>query len=111
MNIAAKAIADSYAMHGQLSKLFRGYYPIRKILLISLVVVSAFAVILERSLYRVTLSEFQMLQLQQQELSLQQKQLQLEASVWATQSRVQVLAETKLGMRLPDSEHTILVKL
>lgn len=111
MNTATKAISGNYAVNNRLNKLFTGQYPLGMVLLVVLVLVSAFAVVYERSFYRLTLAEYQDLQVQQQELNLQTKQLQLEDSVWANQSRVQAIAEKKLAMHSPDSLHSAMVKL
>lgn len=111
MNTATKVIAESYCVQDRINRLLVGKYPLGLMLLAVLVLVSAFAVVYERSFYRLTLSEYQALQTQQQELSLQAKQLELERSVFTNQLRVQTIAEKKLAMHVPDQLHTAMVEL
>jgi len=111
MNAAIKAIFPEYAVSAKFSKKLLGSYPLLRLSLIILVIISAFAVVYERSFYRVTLAEYQQLQKQGQDLNLQMQQLQLENSVWANQSRVQAIAETQLAMHKPNSSQSTLVKL
>ena len=111
MNTAARAIAESHAMQGRLSHILQGQRQLGLISLIAAVLVSAFAVVYERTAYRETLSEYQGLQVTHHELALRTKQLELEQSAWANPVRIQALAERALDMRLPDYQHSIMVKL
>ena len=111
MNTAAKAIAENHALQGRLSRLLWGQRSLGVITLVVMILGSAFGVIYERNFYRDTLADFQGLNQSHHELALQAKQLQIEQSTWATQSRVQSIAERKLKMRIPDYQHSVMVQL
>jgi len=111
MNTAAKILEQSNAVQGRLTGLFLGNRSIGVILLMVLTLLTAFAVVYERNIFRSTLAEYQGLQQNQHELALQAKQLMLEQSTWATQTRVQEFAEKTLVMHTPDHQNTVLVSL
>lgn len=111
MSTATKVLTSSTLSTGWWNKVWQRHYSLSTLLLGMLVLVTAFAIIYERSFYRLTLMEFQNLQLQQQELKLQTQQLQLEASVWANPARMQTIAEHQLAMHRPDDTDVVMVKL
>lgn len=113
MNTAAKAIAESHALQGRLSRVLwdSRQHSLGMFVLIFMVLASAFSVVYERNMYRATLTENQSLIQDGHELNLRAKQLELEQSAWATQSRIQNLAESTLGMQTPDHRHSAMVKL
>lgn len=111
MSTATKILTNDTLSLGWWSRVCQRPYSLTSSLLAILALVTAFAIVYERSAYRLTLTEFQNLQMQEQELMLQTQQLQLESSVWANPARVQAIAEHQLAMHRPDNGDVSMVKL
>lgn len=78
--------------------------------LVSLVVVSALGVVAAQHQSRKLFSELEREQSRAHELEVEWGQLQLEQSTWAALSRVEKLAQTKLGMKTPVAGRIVVVE-
>lgn len=110
MNAAAKMLEQSGYYEARLSRLFLAGESWKLILLISLVIISGFSVVYERTLYRNDLSELQTLQEEEHALQIEAKQLLLEQTTWAKHVRVEHIAKQRLHMIAPDQSRTIMVR-
>ena len=110
MNAAAKALAEgSFSREYVFSRLHSGVV-IRLILLVTLVLSSAFAVIYVKDMNRRLFGEVQYLQYSRDRLHIEWGQLLLEQSTLATQSRVQSVAQQQLDMIVPQQRDIIIVQ-
>lgn len=73
------------------------------------VIFSALSIIYVTHLTRVLQANFQHDLLEQDHLHSERSQLLLERSTWMMQSRIQHLAEQKLGMILPDHKSVVII--
>ena len=80
-------------------------------LLIVAVLAFACSVVYVKNTNRSLFSELQSLQYKDERLKVEWGQLLLEQSTWATQVRVQRIAQQGLKMHLPQLENTVVVKL
>ncbi|QTS83749.1 cell division protein FtsL [Coxiella endosymbiont of Amblyomma nuttalli] len=83
-----------------------------RILIISLVVdllCSAFGVIYFKDLNRRLFIRYETLQHEKMEELIEWGRLLLEQSTWSTQSRIQQIAQQKLGMEVPGAKEIILI--
>ena len=80
------------------------------LVLLTLVVISAIAVVYARYQNRITFIAFEQQQKQRDKLNVQWGRLQLEQSTWATHSRIEKLARTKLGMHNVEYENIVFIK-
>jgi len=78
------------------------------VLLITLLL-SALAVIYIKDLNRRLFSDVQLLEKKYDELNIEWGQLLLEQSAWSTQSRVQMIAQSDLGMFVPSAKDIVLI--
>lgn len=78
--------------------------------LIASIFVSAVAVVYIEAMNRMLYIDLQSLQKDRDSLTLQWGQLLLEQSTWATQARIQSIAENKLNMSMPDQSTIVMVK-
>jgi len=78
--------------------------------LILAVMVSAIGVIYAKHRNRMLYVELTRLQQQQDELNVDWGRLQLEQSTWATHSRIEKVARSKLGMRNVDYGEVVILK-
>lgn len=79
-------------------------------MLISAIFVSAVSVIYVKAMDRMLYSNLQSLEMQRDDLSVEWGQLLLEQSTWATQARVQGIAESRLDMAVPEQNNVVIVK-
>jgi cell division protein FtsL len=79
------------------------------ILLILLVITSALAVVYVADLNRRLFIDYQNAQTTHNQLYIDWGKLLLEQSTWATQARVQTLAEQKLNMQLPAAMDIVMI--
>jgi len=91
------------------------FLPINKWLLASmviglLVVISAISVVYAKYENRIAYIEFENQQKLRDKLNTEWGQLQLEQSTWATHSRIEKLAQAKLGMRNVEYEKIVFIK-
>lgn len=74
------------------------------------VFVSAMQVVIARHDARTLFVEIQKLEEIRDELNEEWGRLQLEQSTWATDVRVETLARSELGMKMPESDTLVLLK-
>ena len=75
-----------------------------------LVVMSAIAVVYAKYQNRITFIAFEQQQKQRDKLNVEWGKLQLEQSTWATHSRIEELAQKKLGMKSIEYEKIVFIK-
>ncbi len=71
---------------------------------------TALAVVLAKHESRKMFVELQGLERSRDELNVEWGRLQLEQGTWATHSRIESVARTKLGMEIPRADAIVLVK-
>ena len=81
------------------------------LLLLVAVVACALGVITSQHQARKSFTALEAEQVAAQKLAEEWTQLQLEQSTWATNKRVEAVASRQLGMRLPDANTTVIVKV
>ncbi len=74
-----------------------------------LVFLSALHVVIAQHDARRLFLELQILQKTQDDLNEEWGRLQLEQSTWATNDRIELLAQTKLGMKMPERSSVVLL--
>lgn len=79
-------------------------------LMASVAFFSALSLVYVKDLNRRLFIDYQNLQAQQGQTYTKWGKLLLEQSTWATQSRIQTIAENKLDMQLPQPSQVVLVK-
>lgn len=84
--------------------------PLTLALLGAAVVVSGLCVVFVKHESRKLFVELQQLQTQRDDLNTEWGQLQLEQSTWATPSRIENIAVSRLGMMIPGPEAVVTVK-
>ena len=85
----------------------------KNLLFISLVLaifISALYVVMAQNKARVLFVEIQELESERNHLNEDWTRLLLEQSTWATDARVEEVARTKLGMKLPDNNSVVVLK-
>lgn len=80
------------------------------ILLVTMSIISAFAVVYCRDLNRNMTSHLQNLTYQTEQMQLQKNQLLVEQSALATDQRVAYIAENKLHLMVPNQKNVVMVK-
>lgn len=111
MNAAARALNRGSWFHGSLRKMELSTESWGMLVLISLMLVSAFAVVYVKDFERRLFSELQTLQQERDSLEVEWGQLLLEQSTWATPSRIQRIANQELGMALPNTKQITMVEV
>lgn len=110
MNAAAKMLEQNGYYDARLSRLFLAEQSWKFLALVILVVISAFSIIYERTLYRSELSIMQSLQENEHALQVEAKQLLLEQTTWAKHVRVENVARNRLHMSVPEQSRIIVVR-
>lgn len=77
--------------------------------LISAVFASSIAVVYVKAMDRMLYSNLQALQREKDALTVEWSQLLLEQSTWATQARVQGIAESSLNMSMPEQNNVVMI--
>lgn len=80
------------------------------LILVAAVFISAIEVVITRHDARTLFVEIQKLEKARDELNEEWGRLQLEQSTWATDVRVETMARTELGMKIPDRNSMALIK-
>ena len=80
-------------------------------ILLLLVIACALAVITSQHRARKLFIELESEQATAKKLDEELTQLQLEQGTWATHKRVEAVAASRLGMRLPDAASTVIVTI
>ena len=110
MNTAARALAHGgFSVESFFSQLVEQQLMVF-VLLVSLVLTSAFAVIYEKDMNRRLFVDLQTLQSTRDRLHEEWGQLLLEQTTWATQSRIQHVAQERLDMVMPSSQDIKIVE-
>lgn len=110
MNAAAKMLEQSGYYDASLSRLFLAEQSKKFLVLFILVVISAFSIVYERTLYRSELSMMQSLQENEHVLQMEAKQLLLEQTTWSKHARVEQVARNRLHMSVPEQSRIIVVR-
>lgn len=109
MNAAAKHMAQQHVWEGRLTAFVISPRIVALLLLISMVLASAVAIVYQRGEYRTSVSHLQGLQAHQYDLQLEHKQLLIERSTWASPTRVEHIAKQRLNMVMPRGRQIQLV--
>lgn len=109
MNTAVRALSHSSAITEKTTwKL-----PSREILIVAALLtgifISSLGVIYDQAMNRILFSQLQSLQKSRDNLYLEWGQLLLEQSTWATQARVQNIAQKDLSMYFPNQKNVVVV--
>lgn len=102
MNAAAKALAQYYYFDRPLRIFFHAPWRLACVALLICVTFSAVSLVYTRGLSREYTTSLLKLQQEEQQLHAENKQLLLERGAWANPVRLQLLAEERLSMILPD---------
>lgn len=108
MNAAARALAEESFAVTNLRMAALSARNLTISLLTIAVLVSAFAVVSVKDINRRLFNDLQSLQQTRDELQVEWSQLLLEQNTWATQARIQQIAQDNMGMVVPGSQ--IIVK-
>jgi cell division protein FtsL len=109
MNAATRVSSQSIYIARKSSAQTWSLQSVAIISLLILVFVSAFAVVYVRDYQRQLITDLQGLQMEHDTMLTQRSQLLLEQAAWSTQTRVQQVAEQKLGMVFPGQQTMITV--
>lgn len=110
MNAAARALAEgSFAVSNIRSFALSGRNIVISLLMLA-VLAAAFAVVSVKDINRRLFNDLQSLQQTRDELQVQWGQLLLEQNTWATQARIQQIAQDNLNMVVPSSQVIVKVK-
>ena len=109
MNAAAKALAQGSISNGGIRSIVLSRHNFGLIFLVIAVLVSAFSVVYVKDLNRRLFVELQSLQQVRDALQVEWGQLLLEQNTWATQARVQHIAQQGLEMVVPESQAMMVV--
>jgi cell division protein FtsL len=110
MNAAAKMIHQATLFNGQWTQLHMSKAMGLIMGLVMLLLFSGLAVTYSTNAYRLTFDQVQQAELERHNLELQRGQLLLEQASLATPARVAELAQEKLEMQLPDSQHSFVLR-
>lgn len=110
MNSAARMLEQTLYLEGRMGSLLLTTRMVSVLALLLIVLASAFAVVYEREVFRFYTSQLQNLQKSHIELRVESKQLLLEQTTWATQSRIQEIAENQLRMSAAIPAKIIMVR-
>lgn len=110
MNTVVRALPQQQFARRTETKKFLLKQFLQMLILIFVVLVSAFTVIYVKDLYRRMFIHYQTLQDEQNQLYVDWGKLLLEQSTWSTQARVQKIATERLSMEAPQSNEVQLVK-
>jgi cell division protein FtsL len=110
MNTATRVIAQSRA-HTSLPALSFITRPrLINVILLLMLILSAFGIIYIKDLNRRLFIQYQTLQISHDKLYEDWGKLLLEQSTWSTQSRVRKIATSRLDMNLPASKEIVVLK-
>ena len=76
------------------------------LLLLALIVMSSLALVAAQHQARKLYNELQVEQTAAKRFEEEMRRLQIEQSFWSTPTRIEKVARERLGMRLPDTNHT-----
>lgn len=81
----------------------------RATLLLLLIVFSAFSIINLRHQSRMSFAELQTLRTERDKLDIEWGRLLLEQGAWSQHQRVEKIAQSRLGMKIPDSRQVVIL--
>lgn len=81
----------------------------RATVLVLLIVVSALSIISLRNQSRMSFSELQSLRAERDKLNIEWGRLLLEQGAWSQHQRVEKIAQSRLGMKIPDSRQVVIL--
>lgn len=81
------------------------------VLLVAALLCSAFGIVYFKDLNRRLFIQYETLQNEKAEELIEWGRLLLEKSTWSTQSRIQQIAQQKLGMEMPTPKEVVLVNI
>ncbi len=110
MNAAAKALADTNWVEGNIFSMSLLKKRMITIILIIAVLLSALAIVYVKTFNRRMFSQLQAQYDMRDKLQVEWGQLLLEQSTWATSSRIQHIAQNNLHMLMPEARSIVLVK-
>ncbi|GJM07104.1 MAG: hypothetical protein DHS20C10_08380 [marine bacterium B5-7] len=110
MNAVARVLAQDALIAVNLGKGLITRRAIALTILMTMVLASAFGVIVLKDNQRRMVSAWQSEQMMQQHMKVQHSRLMLEQATWAAPSRVQMIASHELKMALPRSRDVVIVK-
>lgn len=111
MNAASRRVGKSTMFHGSLGNLKITRDFIGLLLLISFTIISAITVVYLKNYERTLFSDLQNYNLEKHRLEVEWSQLLLEESTWSTPARIQLIAQHQYGMKVPNSDKVVTVKL
>ena len=111
MNAAARTLEREYWFQGSLKRLPLSRELIGVIVLVCLMLISAFAVVYIKNVERHMFNELQLLEQERDAYEVEWGQLLLEQSTLATPSQVQTTALNNLGMVVPDPSRIVMIEL
>lgn len=109
MNAATRVSASSTLYHRSREQAWTWEYSLLLGLII-LVFISAFAVVYVRDYQRQLITDVQTLQIEHDNMLTQRGQLLLEQAAWSTQTHVQQVAQTQLGMVYPQQAEMVILE-
>lgn len=83
---------------------------VKAFILLALVMVSAIAVVYSVHLSRKTVAALAVLEKQQYTIEVEWGQLLIEQSAWGAYGRVEKIATERLGMKMPEPNHIVMLK-
>jgi cell division protein FtsL len=107
MNAAARAMEQSYLFEGEYRNILVHHSFVITLVLLAMVMVSAFNVVYLKGEERQVYTHWQQQQQVQHQLQLERSQLLVEFSTWAAPARVQNIAEQRLGMVAPRAQQVV----
>lgn len=110
MNTAVR-VFDQNRFQGSLPLLRLQRPKLTNIVLITVLLISAFTVLYIKDMNRRLFIEYQDLQSNHDKLYQEWGKLLLEQSTWATQARVQKIAQSRLGMSVPSTQEVTVLRL
>lgn len=109
MNAAARALAQGSLASSNVKAVFLSRYHVGLLSLMLAILVTALGVIYVKDLERRLFSELQMLQQARDTFQVEWGQLLLEQNTWATQARIQSIAQQRLAMIVPSTPTVTLI--
>lgn len=110
MNAAARALAEgAFDMHNVFAMIFSKRM-VALMLLVIMVLTTAFAVVSVKNLNRHLVTELTFLEKTRDAMHVQWGQLLLEQNTWAAQARTQHIAQEQLSMAIPAAQNVVMIK-
>ncbi len=110
MNTSTRNLATDEISHHRSRVIQKTKSSLAVTALLIMLVISAFSLIYVKDLNRRMFIELQLLQREKTHELIEWGKLLLERGTWSTQSRIQQIARSQLGMRTPNSHHIFLVE-